>query len=167
MNHPLSHPLADTAKFTATHSVLVAEAGTSLPWLLTGVVLMVQQACVMALSEAGEALPAMAGPGELVARVGDPSVLEQPYTVMMRPEDYRAFEAVVAARNDFMHPRPHGMKLQPGRYPDGIRAGLRLVRHLALVQPVRPFMMDGHDAVVLGDSLDLIEASLDFWLTLM
>ena len=53
MTHPLSLPLADTAKFTSTHAILVSETETSLPWLVTGMVLMVQQACVMALSEAG------------------------------------------------------------------------------------------------------------------
>lgn len=167
MTHPLSLPLADTAKFTATHGVLVVETGASLPWLLTGTVLMVQQACVMALSEAGEDLPVMAGPGELVARVSDPAVLEQPYTAPMKPEDFKAFEAVVAARNDVMHPRAHGMKLDPPRYPAGIGTGVRLVRHLCLVQPVRPSMMDGHDEAVLRDSLELIETSLDFWQTLM
>lgn len=167
MTHPLSLQLADTARFTATHSVIVAEMGGSLPWFLTGTVLMVQQACVMALSEAGEDLPAMAGPGELVARVSDPAVLEQPYTAPLKAENFRAFEAVVAARNDVMHPREHGLKLDPRRYPDGIRTAAGLVRHLCLVQPVRPSMMDGHDAAVLRDALELIETSVDFWQTLM
>ena len=96
MVHPLSRQLADTAKFTSTHAILVVETETSLPWLVTGAVLMVQQACVMALSEAGAELPAMPGPGELVARVSDPAFLEQPYTAPLRPEDHRAIERVIA-----------------------------------------------------------------------
>jgi hypothetical protein len=32
-----------------------------------------------------------------------------------------------------------------------------------ITQPVRPSMMDGHDAVVVNDALALIETSADFW----
>jgi len=163
MVHPLSRELADTAKFTSTHAILVSETETSLPWLVTGMVLMVQQACVMALSEAGAELPAMPGPGELVARVADPACLAQPFTAPLRAEDHRAIERVVAARNDVMHPRPRGLNLDARPLPGGIVVCSRLVRHLAITQPVRPSMVDGHDAAVLGDALSLIETSADFW----
>ncbi|RIJ24212.1 hypothetical protein D1224_08210 [Henriciella barbarensis] len=163
MVHPLSRQLADTAKFTSTHAILVVETETSLPWLVTGAVLMVQQACVMALSEAGAELPAMPGPGELVARVSDAAFLEQPYTAPLRPEEHRAIERVIAARNDVMHPRPKGLSLDARALPEGLFTCTKLVRHLAITQPVRPSMMDGHDLVVIQDALGLIDTSADFW----
>lgn len=85
MAHPLSAPLADTTKFTASHAGMVPEVDSSLPWLVTGAVLMVQQAAIMALSEAGAELPLMPGPNELVARIADATVLEQPFTAPMKP----------------------------------------------------------------------------------
>ena len=163
MVHPLSRELADTAKFASTHAIMVIETETSLPWLVTGAVLMVQQACVMALSEAGAELPAMPGPGELVARAADPAYLEQPFTAPLRPDDHRAIEWVVAARNDVMHPRAKGLNLDARPLPQGLLACTKLVRHLVITQPVRPSMMDGHDAVVVNDALALIETSADFW----
>ena len=76
MVHPLSRELADTAKFTSTHAILVSETETSLPWLVTGMVLMVQQACVMALSEAGAKVVREPGPmkhgSTVIAFVEDP-----------------------------------------------------------------------------------------------
>jgi hypothetical protein len=167
MAHPLSSALADTAKFTATHAGLVSETESSLAWLLTGTVLMVQQASVMALSEAGSDLPAMAGPGELVARVADPAMLEQPFTAPLKAADHRALAPVIAARNDVMHPRASGAVIDPAALPEGLSMATRLVRHLALVQPVRPSMMDPHDTATLRDALHLIETSVDFWRTVL
>ncbi len=65
MTHALSDQIAETARFTAVHAGLVSEDDASLAWLVTGAVLMVQQACVLALSEAGAELPLMPGPASL------------------------------------------------------------------------------------------------------
>lgn len=167
MAHPLSAPLADTAKFTASHAGMVPEVDSSLPWLVTGAVLMVQQAAIMALSEAGTELPLMPGPNELVARIADETVLEQPFTAPMKPADHRAFEHVVAARNDVMHPRPTGTKVDAVRLPDGLMVAVGLVRHLALTQPVRRFMVGEADQAILRDALGQIETSVSFWRTVL
>ena len=105
----------------------------------------------------------MPGPGELVARASDPAFLEQPYTAPLRPEEHRAIERVIAARNDVMHPRPKGLSLDARALPEGLFTCTKLVRHLAITQPVRPSMMDGHDLVVIQDALGLIDTSADFW----
>ncbi|WP_084420651.1 hypothetical protein [Henriciella litoralis] len=167
MRHPISSSLADTAKFTAVHAALVSETDESLPWLVTGAVLMVQQACVMSLSEAKAEIPAMPGPAELVARVADPATLAQPYTAPLLAADHRAFERVVGARNDVMHPRASGLLLDGAPLPDGLLVAVRLVRHLAITQPVRPSMMEASDAARLGDALSQIETSIDFWRTVL
>ena len=166
MHIPLIKQLAETARFTAVHAGLVCEEETSLPWLVTGTVLMSQQAAVLALSEAGAELPAMGGPGELVARTADPSWLEQPFTAPLKPADHRAFGEVVAARNQVMHPRPGGLAIDRAGLPDGLLVATALVRHLLLTQPVRPSMVDRASAHAIGDSLGLIETAVDFWKTL-
>lgn len=163
----LAEQIVDTARFTAVHAGLAGEDEASLPWLVTGAVLMVQQASVLALSEAGAEIPLMPGPSELVARVGDPAYLPQPFTAPLKPEDYRAFEKVVAARNDVMHPRAHGVSPQPETLPDGLMVAVKLVRHLVLTQPVRPSMVAATEADILRAVLKQIEDSVDFWRTVI
>ena len=167
MSVSLAEQIVDTARFTAVHSGLVSQDEASLPWLVTGAVLMVQQASVLALSEAGAEIPLMPGPGELVARVGDPACLPQPFTAPLRPADYRAFERVVAARNDVMHPRAHGVSLQSSTLPDGLMVAVKLVRHLVLTQPVRPSMLAETEADILRAVLKQIEENVDFWRTVI
>ncbi|MEM5515823.1 hypothetical protein WNY37_02605 [Henriciella sp. AS95] len=166
-NHPLSTHLADTAKFTASHAGMVPEVDSSLPWLVSGAVLMVQQACVIALSEAGAELPLMPGPNELVARVADETILAQPFTVPLKPAQHRAFEPLVAARNDVMHPRPTGLNIDAARLPDAIIVATTITRHLALTQPVRRFMIADTDQAAIKDALGQIETSVEFWRTVL
>lgn len=167
MHLPLLRQLCETTRFTAVHAGLVCEDESSLPWLVTGAVLMSQQACTLALSEAGAELPALGGPGELLARAGDPARLEQPYTAPLKPEDHRAFDVLVAARNGVMHPKPGGVALEPSGLPQGLLTVTGLVRHLVLTQPVRPSMIDMAAAATIGEGLALIETSVDFWKTLL
>ena len=164
---PLIQQVEETARFTAVHAALAPEDEASVPWLLTGAVLLVQQACTLSLAEAGAALPAMPGPGELVARVSDVDHLPQPYTAPLRPEDHRALDAVIAARNSVMHPKPDGLSLAMAGLPDGLVAAGKLVRHLVLIQPVRPSMVGDAQATSIRHSLDLVETSVDFWRTVI
>lgn len=163
----LTDQIAETAKFTAVHAGLVSEDEASLAWLVTGAVLMVQQACVLSLSEAGAELPLMPGPGELVARVSDPAVLEQPYTAPMKSGDHRAFERVVAARNDVMHPKPAGLAVDAAVLPDGLIVAAKLVRHLVLTQPVRPSSVTPAAATALDNALKQVETGVEFWRTVL
>ena len=165
MAHTLSRQIADTARFTAVHAGLVPEDEASLPWLVTGAVLMMQQACTLALHEAEAELPVMPGPGELAVRVGDEACLVQPYTVPLKPEHYRALEELINARNGVMHPKPDGLDIETGGLPDGLVVATRLVRHLVITQPVRPSMVDTDEAASIGHSLELIDSAVDFWRT--
>ncbi|MEQ9314501.1 MAG: hypothetical protein RLN72_01540 [Henriciella sp.] len=167
MADSLSSLATETARFTAVHAALVTEDEASLTWLVTGAVLMVQQAAVLALSEAGADLPVLPGPGELVARVADPADLPQPYTAPLKPEDHRALDRIIAARNDVMHPKPGDLGLHAEDLPDGLMVAVKLVRHLMLTQPVRPSMVEQGDAAEMSHSLDLIESSVDFWRTVI
>ncbi|MGB3627468.1 MAG: hypothetical protein WA989_16680 [Henriciella sp.] len=167
MAQSLPSLINESARFTAVHAALVSDDQTSVTWLVSGAILMVQQACVLALSEAGADMPAMPGPNELVVRVADPAILPQPYTAPMKPDDHRALERVVAARNDVMHPRPGGLHLEADMLPDGVLTAVKLVRHLLLTQPVRPSMVEASDAAAVSHSLELIESSVDFWKTVL
>lgn len=163
----LVQQVEETARFTAVHAALAPEDETSVPWLLTGAVLLVQQACTLALSEAGAELPAMPGPGELVARVSDPDHLAQPYTAPLKAKHHHILAAVIAARNSFMHPKPDGLALEMTGLPEGVDVAAGLVRHLLLTQPVRPSMLGSAGAASIGQSLDQITTSIDFWQTVI
>ncbi|MEE2877558.1 MAG: hypothetical protein VX593_01015 [Pseudomonadota bacterium] len=163
----LIQQINETARFTAVHAALVPEDTTSAPWLLTGAVLLVQQSCTLALSEAGAELPAMPGPAELVARVSDSQHLPQPYTAPMKPEQFRALNTMIAARNSFMHPKPDGLSLNQAELPDGVLVASHLSRHLILTQPVRPSMVGDEHAASIRESLRLVETSVDFWRTVV
>ena len=164
---PLIQQVGETARFTAVHAALAPEDESSDPWLLTGTVLMVQQAATLALSEAGAELPVMPGPGELVARVSDPDHLPQPYTAPLKPEELRALDVVIAARNRVMHPHPGGLDLNAAALPGGLVVAAKLVRHLILTQPARPSMVERAQAASIGESLRLLETSVDFWRTVI
>ena len=167
MVQPLSQQIAETARFTAVHAGLVPEDEASLPWLVTGAVLMMQQACTLALSEAGAEIPAMPGPGELAARAGDEGVLAQPFTAPLKPADYRALETLVAARNAVMHPRPEGLDLPSEGLAEGVITAAGLVRHLVITQPVRPSMIGPGETASIGESLRQMETAADFWRTVI
>lgn len=167
MAQSLPSLINESARFTAVHAALVSDDDTSVGWLVTGAILMVQQACVLALSEADAEMPAMPGPNELVVRVADPAILPQPYTAPLKPNDHRRLERLVAARNDVMHPRPGGLRLDVAPLPDGALTAVKIVRHLVLTQPVRPSMVAAGDAAAISHSLQLIESSVDFWKTVI
>lgn len=164
---PLIQQIEEAARFTAVHAALAPEDESSVPWLLTGAVLMVQQSATLALAEAGAELPAMPGPGELVARIANADCLAQPYTAPVKPEHHRAFDAVIAARNSFMHPKPDGLALEAASLPAGLQVSVDLVRHLILTQPVRPSMVGDAHAASISHSLELVETSVDFWRTVI
>ena len=51
--------LVETVRFTAVHAARYPDDATSGPWLVTGAVLMTQQAAALALRSAGDAIPAL------------------------------------------------------------------------------------------------------------
>lgn len=167
MTASLIQQIDQTARFTAVHAALVPDDESSAPWLVTGAVLLVQQAATLALSEADAELPVMPGPGELAVRTADAQHLPQPYTAPLKPEAFRALEAVIAARNRVMHPHPAGLELEVATLPDGLFVASRLVRHLILTQPVRPSMVSESHAKSIRESLRLMETSVDFWRTVI
>ena len=125
-----------TLRFTVAQSGLVGDADQASEWVVVGSVLMVQQAATMDLHGVGADLPVMASPGELVARVTDPDILEQPFTVMLKPHEFRAFDKIVDARNRFMHPKPDRPALAISAVVEGLVVCAKLVRHLVVTQPV-------------------------------
>lgn len=167
MRRSLILQIEDTARFTAVHAALVSEDEASLPWLVTGAVLMAQQACVLALSEAGAEIPVMPGPAELVARVADPTVLAQPYTAPLKPAEHRAFETLAGARNRVMHPAPGGLDVEASALPAGLLVAVKLVRHLVITQPVRPGVTGLDETGAISGALGQIETGLDFWTTVL
>ncbi len=85
----------------------------------------------------------------------------------MKPEDHRAFERVVAARNDVMHPRPAPRAIDGSVLPAGLNVAVNLVRHLVLTQPVRPSSVTPEAGALIHDALRQVDTGVDFWQTVL
>ena len=85
-----------------------------------------------------------------------------------RAEEAEArLDAVIAARNSFMHPKPDGLALEMAGLPEGLLVTCHLTRHLILTQPARPSMVSEERAASIRESLRLAESSVDFWRTVI
>lgn len=158
-----SSVLRDTVRFTATHAGLYADAPeVSGPWLVTGAVLMAQQAAALALKQAGDSIPEQAGATELLLRAASKDRLPPPFTLPFGFTARQGFDRLVEARNAFMHPRGVGWFVSAQTLSRGLPVAVAAVRHLILVQPVSPDLCQ--DRTGLNDALEIIEALADFLL---
>ncbi len=154
--------LITTARFTAVHAGLFADQAESAPWLVTGAVLMAQQAAAMALVAAGDGVPAQAGATELVLRAASKDRLKPPFTLPMPMSARHAFDRLVESRNMFMHPRALAWHLGPNTLARGLPVSVRIVRHLVLTQPVVPHLIGTSAQADLREYLEQIGVLADF-----
>ncbi len=156
------HSLLETARFTCVHAGLCLDAPGSLPWLVTGAVLMSQQGAALALNAAGDAIPAQSGASELLLRAASKSRLAPPHTLPFGGSARRDFDLLVEARNSFMHPRAQTWHITPQTLARGLPVATRAVRHLIVTQPVMPDLIGPDAQNELQDCLEQIEALADF-----
>ncbi len=154
--------LVSTARFTATHAGLYPDQTESATWLVTGAVLMAQQAGALALTAAGELIPAQTGATELVLRAASQKRLPPPYTLPLTLSARAEFDRLVEARNAFMHPRGESWHVMPNVLARGLPVSVRIVRHLVLTQPVIPDLIARADEAVLDDYLNQIVSLAEF-----
>jgi len=151
-----------TPEDTCVHAGLFPDAPGSAPWLVTGAVLIAQQACALALNAAGDAIPAQSGASELLLRAASKARLAPPHTLPFGSSARRDFDRLVEARNSFMHPRAQVWHITPQTLARGLPVATGTVRHLILTQPVMPDLIGSGAQGELQDCLEQIEVLAEF-----
>ena len=132
------------------------------PWVGTGGVLMAQQAAVLALRAAGDAIPTQAGGTELLLRAASKDRLPAPFTLPFGAAARQSFDRLVEARNAFMHPRGTLWHVSADTLSRGMPVAAGAVRHLILTQPVLDDLVPPSVQEDLRKSLQAIEAFAEF-----
>ncbi|MEM1088376.1 MAG: hypothetical protein AAGH90_11660, partial [Pseudomonadota bacterium] len=129
--------LLETAQFNAHQARLYADAPDKTgPWLVTGAVLIAQQAAALALKAADDTIPAQSGATELLLRAANKDRLPAPYTLPFGMASRQSFDRLVDARNSFMHPRGVAWFVSSDTLARGLPVATGTVRHLMITQPV-------------------------------
>lgn len=156
-----SKAFLETAQFTAQHARLYADApDKSAAWLVTGAVLMAQQAASISLYAAGDTIPGQAGATELLLRAANKDRLPPPYTLPFGIAARQGFDRLVEARNGFMHPRGQAWFVSEHTLAYGLPVATATVRHLMLTQPIEGAACDAPDR--LKAALEDLNALADF-----
>jgi hypothetical protein len=132
------------------------------PWVVTGGVLMAQQAAVIALRAAGDAIPAQAGGTELLLRAASKDRIPAPFTLPFSSAARHAFDRLVEARNAFMHPRGETWFVSAETLSRGMPEATKVVRHLILTQPILNDLVSPAQQEELASSLKGIDAFSEF-----
>ena len=154
--------LVETVRFTAVHAGRYPDDETSAPWLVTGSVLMAQQAAAIALRAAGDGIPAQVGATELLLRAASKDRLPAPFTLPFGAAARQSFDRLVEARNTFAHPRGVTWFVSADTLVRGIPVALRTVRHLILTQPVLNDLVSPDQQRVMNADLNAIAGFAEF-----
>ncbi|MEL6725775.1 MAG: hypothetical protein AAFP81_13005 [Pseudomonadota bacterium] len=154
--------LCETVRFTQSRFERCVTEQSFDPWVVSGGVLMAQQASVLALRAAGDAIPAQAGGTELLLRAASKDRLPAPYTLPFGTAARQSFDRLVEARNAFMHPRGTLWHVSAETLSRGLPVATRVVRHLILTQPILPDLVSPKAQSQLADDLEAIDATAAF-----
>ena len=154
--------LQDTVNFTMSRFGLCVTEETYDPWVVTGGVLMAQQAAVLALRATGDTIPAQAGGTELLLRAASKDRLPAPFTLPFGAVARQSFDRLVEARNAFMHPRGTFWHVSADTLSRGMPVATGAVRHLILTQPVLADLVPPAAQEDLRGSLKAIDTFSEF-----
>lgn len=154
--------LYETVRFTRSRFEISVTETSFDPWVVIGGVLMAQQAAVLALRAAGDAVPAQAGGTELLLRAASKDRLPAPFTLPLGAAARQSFDRLVEARNAFMHPRGTLWHVSAETLARGLPVATRVVRHLILTQPILPDLVSPRVQDALSDDLAALDASSAF-----
>ncbi|MFN3213636.1 MAG: hypothetical protein ACE37M_11050 [Henriciella sp.] len=154
--------LCETVEFTAQRLELYVTQQVEDPWMVTGGVLMAQQAAAIALRAAGDSIPGQAGATELLLRAASKDRLPAPFTLPFGMAARQSFDRLVEARNNFMHPRGALWHLSQDTLVRGLPIAARVVRHLILTQPVLDDLVTPAQQAQLKTALGDIETGAEF-----
>jgi len=154
--------LLDTVGFTMSRFGLCVTEDVYDPWVVTGGVLMAQQAAVIALRAAGDSIPAQAGGTELLLRAASKDRLPAPFTLPFGASARHRFDRMIEARNAFMHPRGATWFVSADTLSRGMPEATRAVRHLLLTQPVLNNLVSPAEQDRLRADLQAIDTFAEF-----
>ena len=154
--------LCETVRFTAQRFEAYLSTQVEDPWIVTGGVLMAQQAAAIALRAAGDSIPAQAGATELLLRAASKDRLPAPYTLPFGMAARQSFDRWVEARNAFMHPRGTLWHISQETLVRGLPVAVRSVRHLILTQPVLDDLVSPEQQSQIASDLESIQAHVEF-----
>ncbi|MEL7108577.1 MAG: hypothetical protein AAGJ68_03060 [Pseudomonadota bacterium] len=154
--------LVETVSATMSRFGLCVTEPTFDPWVVTGGVLMAQQAAVIALRAAGDAIPAQAGGTELLLRAASKDRVPAPFTLPFSAAARHAFDRLVDARNAFMHPRGDAWFVSAETLSRGMPEATKVVRHLILTQPILNNLVSPAQQEELASSLKSIDVFAEF-----
>lgn len=154
--------LCDTVRFTAQRFEVYLTTQVEDPWIVTGSVLMAQQAAAIALRAAGDSIPTQAGATELLLRAASKDRLPAPYTLPFGLAARQSFDRLVEARNTFMHPRGTLWHVSRETLARGLPVAARAVRHLMLTQPVFEDLVTPDQQAALQSDFSAIDAAVEF-----
>lgn len=154
--------LCETVKVTETRFGQSVTEPPFDPWVVTGGVLMAQQAAVIALRAAGDTIPAQAGGTELLLRAASKDRMPAPFTLPFGAKARQDFDRLIEARNAFMHPRGQTWFVSADTLARGMAVACRVVRHLILIQPVLDDLVSPAQQAELQLHLQAIDAVAEF-----
>lgn len=177
-------------EFSALQAERVDEDAGAFRWLSIAMVLAVQNACLCALDHGDEygtkamsrtharevkrwtkhgrsgpephALrePRIVSPMELLRRVGDSFFLRPPYQLPLTRDIPEAFDDLNDLRNTFLHFSEDGWTVDLREIPAPVLAACRIVRHLAVTQPIYLRNAERNHRERVAAALDRIEAAM-------
>lgn len=177
-------------EFAAGQAEKAADDHGAWRWLAVSMVLGVQNACLCALDHndefgtkgmtrddarlvrrwtkngrrgpAPEAVrePRIVSAMELVRRVADPFFLPAPYQFPLTKEVSEAFEDLADLRNTFLHFSDDGWTVDLREIPPLVMAACRIIRHLAVLQPIYLRNAERNHRERVADALDRIDAAM-------
>ena len=154
--------LLDTVGFTMSRFGLCVTEDAYDPWVVTGGVLMAQQAAVIALRAAGDTIPAQVGGKELLLRAASKDRLPAPFTLPFGSAAQHSFDRLVDARNAFLHPRGVTWFVGAGTLQQGMPVATKVVRHLILTQPILNDLVSPAEQERLRADLQAIDTFAEF-----
>jgi hypothetical protein len=107
--------------------------------------------------------PRIVSPLELLRRVGDPFFLRPPYQLPLNREINEAFDDLVDLRNTFLHFSDDGWTVDLREVPPLVLVACRVVRHLAVTQPVYLKHAERNHRARVAAALDTIEAAMEHY----
>lgn len=162
-------------------------------WLCISMVLAVQNACLCALDTGDEygtkgmtrtdarsvkrwtkngrrgpepvavRAPRIVSPMELLRRVGDPYFLRPPWQLPLNREINEAFDDLNDLRNTFLHFSDDGWTVDLREVPPLVVVACRIVRHLAVTQPIYLRRAERNHSQRVAAALDRIEAAMEHY----
>ena len=180
-------------EFAAGQADRAAEDHGAWRWLIISTTLAVQNACLCALDQGDEfgtkgmsrmdariitrwtkngrsgpeplavREPRIVSPLELLRRVGDPYFLRPPFQLPLDREMSYAFDDLIDLRNTFLHFSQDGWTVDLREIPPLILNACKVIRHLAVTQPIYLHNAGPDHRERVAAALDDIEAAMEHY----